>query len=151
HARAVPHGAADRRGRRRFVGPRERGRAARRAAGARRRARRQGGGARAAVAAGEQARAERAAVGVAGRARAARAASRARGRVPQRGLRGGRARVRREAGSRVEGAVMGAEERLASLGLELPAVMAPAGSYVPARVVGDLIFVSGQGPWSEGG
>jgi enamine deaminase RidA (YjgF/YER057c/UK114 family) len=46
---------------------------------------------------------------------------------------------------------MGAEARVAELGLELPPVMTPAGSYVPARVVGDLIFVSGQGPWSSSG
>jgi enamine deaminase RidA (YjgF/YER057c/UK114 family) len=46
---------------------------------------------------------------------------------------------------------MGAEERLESLGLELPPVMTPAGSYVPARIAGDLIFVSGQGPWSASG
>jgi len=43
------------------------------------------------------------------------------------------------------------EERLRHLGIELPEMMIPAGSYVPARVTGDLIFVSGQGPWHAGG
>ncbi|WP_028059035.1 RidA family protein [Candidatus Solirubrobacter pratensis] len=43
------------------------------------------------------------------------------------------------------------EERLRHLGIELPEMMIPAGSYLPARVTGDLIFVSGQGPWHAGG
>jgi enamine deaminase RidA (YjgF/YER057c/UK114 family) len=46
---------------------------------------------------------------------------------------------------------MTAEERLRHLGIELPEMMIPAGSYVPARVTGDLIFISGQGPWHAGG
>ena len=29
--------------------------------------------------------------------------------------------------------------------------MTPAGSYVPAKRSGDLVFVSGQGPWSGAG
>jgi enamine deaminase RidA (YjgF/YER057c/UK114 family) len=41
---------------------------------------------------------------------------------------------------------MSAEARLAELGIELPPAHAPAGSYVPARIAGDLIYVSGQGP-----
>ena len=41
---------------------------------------------------------------------------------------------------------MSTEARLAELGIELPPAHAPAGSYVPARIVGDLIYVSGQGP-----
>lgn len=35
-------------------------------------------------------------------------------------------------------------ERLASLGWTLPAVPAPVGSYVPARLNGQLVFVTGQ-------
>jgi enamine deaminase RidA (YjgF/YER057c/UK114 family) len=46
---------------------------------------------------------------------------------------------------------MSAEARLKQLGIELPDVMPPAGSYVPAKRSGDLVFVSGQGPWHAGG
>lgn len=42
------------------------------------------------------------------------------------------------------------ERRLAQLGLELPAVPTPVAEYVPAKRVGQLIFVSGQGPIREG-
>jgi enamine deaminase RidA (YjgF/YER057c/UK114 family) len=42
------------------------------------------------------------------------------------------------------------EDRLASLGLELPAVAKPAGAYVPATVSGQLVFTAGQLP-SVGG
>ncbi len=41
-------------------------------------------------------------------------------------------------------------ERLAELGITLPAVPTPAGSYVPARRVGDLVYTSGQVPMVEG-
>jgi len=42
--------------------------------------------------------------------------------------------------------------RLERLGLVLPAPLAPAGAYVPARQLGDQIHVSGQGPLRpEGG
>ena len=41
---------------------------------------------------------------------------------------------------------MSAEARIKDLGIELPEVMPPAGSYVPAKRSGDLVFVSGQGP-----
>ncbi len=41
---------------------------------------------------------------------------------------------------------MSAEARLQELGLELPAPFTPVGSYVAARVAGDLLYVSGQGP-----
>jgi enamine deaminase RidA (YjgF/YER057c/UK114 family) len=43
-----------------------------------------------------------------------------------------------------------AEARLRELGIELPEVMPPAGSYVPAVRTGNLIFVSGQGPMGVG-
>lgn len=45
---------------------------------------------------------------------------------------------------------MGPQERLRELGLELPAVPAPAGSYVPATRTGDLIFTAGQLPFESG-
>jgi enamine deaminase RidA (YjgF/YER057c/UK114 family) len=43
-----------------------------------------------------------------------------------------------------------AEERLSSLGLELPPVAAPLASYIPVVVSGGLAFVAGQVPVSEG-
>ena len=42
------------------------------------------------------------------------------------------------------------EERLQELGLELPPPPQPLASYVPVVVSGDLAFVSGQTPSSEG-
>jgi enamine deaminase RidA (YjgF/YER057c/UK114 family) len=42
------------------------------------------------------------------------------------------------------------DERLAFLGLELPAVAKPAGAYVPAIASGNLVFTAGQLP-STGG
>ncbi len=45
---------------------------------------------------------------------------------------------------------MNIHETLISLGLELPAVPRPVGSYVPARQAGDLIFVSGVLPFRHG-
>lgn len=41
---------------------------------------------------------------------------------------------------------MTAEERLKSLGLSLPAVPQPIGSYVPFKRVGDIVYLSGRGP-----
>ena len=41
-------------------------------------------------------------------------------------------------------------ERLAELGLELPAVAAPAGAYVPAVVTGSIVHTSGQLPFVDG-
>ncbi len=41
-------------------------------------------------------------------------------------------------------------ERLRTLGAELPETPAPAGSYIPATRVGNLVFTSGQLPF-EGG
>ena len=38
------------------------------------------------------------------------------------------------------------EQRLAALGLTLPAVPAPVANYVPYRWAGNLLFLSGQGP-----
>jgi enamine deaminase RidA (YjgF/YER057c/UK114 family) len=45
---------------------------------------------------------------------------------------------------------MGARERLAELGVELPPVVPPVASYVPAVRSGDLVFTSGQLPVVEG-
>lgn len=45
---------------------------------------------------------------------------------------------------------MSPEERLAQLGLMLPSPPTPVAAYVPAVVVGDLVFVSGQGPIRDG-
>ncbi|WP_324668805.1 RidA family protein [Geochorda subterranea] len=45
---------------------------------------------------------------------------------------------------------MSPEERLAQLGLALPSPPAPVAAYVPAIVVGKLVFVSGQGPIRDG-
>jgi len=41
-------------------------------------------------------------------------------------------------------------DRLAELGIELPAVAAPVAAYVPAIVHGDLVYTSGQLPFSGG-
>ena len=38
------------------------------------------------------------------------------------------------------------EERLAALGLTLPAVPTPMANYVPYRLAGNLLYLSGQGP-----
>ena len=45
---------------------------------------------------------------------------------------------------------MTATERLAELGLTLPVVAAPAGSYLPAVRSGNLVFTSGQLPVVDG-
>ncbi len=42
------------------------------------------------------------------------------------------------------------EERLAELGLAVPAVAAPVAAYVPALASGDLVFTSGQLPMKDG-
>tara|TARA_B100001121_G_C18539562_1_gene550044 strand:+ start:119 stop:598 length:480 start_codon:yes stop_codon:yes gene_type:complete len=41
-------------------------------------------------------------------------------------------------------------DRLASLGYELPEAPNPVAAYVPSKRVGDLVYVSGQIPLSEG-
>lgn len=45
---------------------------------------------------------------------------------------------------------MSISARLVELGIELPAVAAPAGAYVPAVVHGDLVYTAGQLPFVEG-
>ena len=42
------------------------------------------------------------------------------------------------------------DARLASLGITVPAVPGPFGAYVPARRVGNLVFVAGQLPMKDG-
>ena len=42
------------------------------------------------------------------------------------------------------------EQRLSELGLTLPEVATPAGSYLPAMISGNLVFTAGQIPLVEG-
>ena len=42
------------------------------------------------------------------------------------------------------------EQRLSELGLTLPEVATPAGSYLPAMISGNLVFTAGQIPLIEG-
>jgi enamine deaminase RidA (YjgF/YER057c/UK114 family) len=42
------------------------------------------------------------------------------------------------------------EQRLSELGFTLPEVAAPAGSYLPAMISGNLVFTAGQLPLIEG-
>jgi enamine deaminase RidA (YjgF/YER057c/UK114 family) len=41
-------------------------------------------------------------------------------------------------------------DRLRELGIALPAVSGPFGAYVPAKCIGNLIFVAGQLPMKDG-
>lgn len=41
---------------------------------------------------------------------------------------------------------MRVEKRLAELGIVLPSLPAPSGNFLPYRVAGPLLFLSGQGP-----
>ena len=41
-------------------------------------------------------------------------------------------------------------EKLSALGIELPALAGAFGAYIPAKRVGELIFVAGQLPMKEG-
>lgn len=43
------------------------------------------------------------------------------------------------------------EDKLKSLGLELPEVASPVANYVPFRRDGDIVYISGQGPRKAGG
>ena len=45
---------------------------------------------------------------------------------------------------------MSLHEKLKSLGVHLPPVSGPFGAYVPARRVGNLIYVAGQLPMKDG-
>ncbi len=42
------------------------------------------------------------------------------------------------------------EQKLKDMGLELPTVPKPLAEYVPAKLVGDLVFCSGQIPMKDG-
>ena len=46
---------------------------------------------------------------------------------------------------------MSAEARLKELGLVLPALAKPVANYLPYRLAGSLLFLSGQGPRDEDG
>jgi enamine deaminase RidA (YjgF/YER057c/UK114 family) len=46
---------------------------------------------------------------------------------------------------------MSAEERLEQLGIVLPKVPTPVANYVPYRLAGNLLYLSGQGPRDEKG
>ena len=45
---------------------------------------------------------------------------------------------------------MSVEQKLAELGLSLPAVATPAGAYLPAVISGNLVFTAGQIPLVDG-
>ena len=45
---------------------------------------------------------------------------------------------------------MSVSERLAELGIDLPAVVPPVAAYVPAKAHGDLVFTAGQLPMVSG-
>jgi len=46
---------------------------------------------------------------------------------------------------------MSAEARLKELGIVLPTLATPVANYVPYRIAGNLLFLSGQGPRDENG
>jgi enamine deaminase RidA (YjgF/YER057c/UK114 family) len=46
---------------------------------------------------------------------------------------------------------MSAEARLKELGIVLPTLSTPMANYVPYRLVGNLLYLSGQGPRDENG
>ena len=45
---------------------------------------------------------------------------------------------------------MSAEKRLKEMGISLPATPKPVANYVPSVRVGNLLFVSGHGPYNDG-
>lgn len=45
---------------------------------------------------------------------------------------------------------MSPEQRLAELGLSLPTPAAPVAAYIPSRLAGNLLYISGQIPLKEG-
>ena len=45
---------------------------------------------------------------------------------------------------------MSVEQRIRELGFELPAAPKPAGSYIPAKISGKLVFTAGQLPLVDG-
>src|SRR3970282_1789816 len=48
------------------------------------------------------------------------------------------------------GIVMGAEAKRKQLGIPLPAQSTPVANYVPSVRVGNLLFLSGHGPFRDG-
>ena len=45
---------------------------------------------------------------------------------------------------------MSIEQKIKELGFELPAAPTPAGSYIPAKISGNLVFTAGQLPLIDG-
>lgn len=45
---------------------------------------------------------------------------------------------------------MSTQGRLQELGIELPAVSAPIAAYVSTRLMGNVLYISGQGPMTDG-
>jgi enamine deaminase RidA (YjgF/YER057c/UK114 family) len=50
----------------------------------------------------------------------------------------------------INSATMGLTDKLQSLGVTLPAVAGPFGAYVPAKRLGNLVYVAGQLPMKDG-
>jgi enamine deaminase RidA (YjgF/YER057c/UK114 family) len=53
--------------------------------------------------------------------------------------------------SRTRGADMTPEAKLQSMGLELPRLASPAANYVPFKISGNMLYLSGQGPRDPSG
>ena len=51
---------------------------------------------------------------------------------------------------RVKLGVMNLTQKLSAMGIVLPTVSGPFGAYVPAKRVGDLVYVAGQLPMKDG-
>lgn len=45
---------------------------------------------------------------------------------------------------------MSTQQRLKELGIDLPKVSAPLAAYVPTRLSGNMLYISGQGPIADG-
>lgn len=45
---------------------------------------------------------------------------------------------------------MSTKARLQELGIDLPTVSAPLAAYVPTRLMGNVLYISGQGPMIDG-
>lgn len=45
---------------------------------------------------------------------------------------------------------MSIKARLQELGIDLPTVSAPLAAYVPTRLIGNVLYISGQGPMIDG-
>ncbi len=56
----------------------------------------------------------------------------------------------RSSSKAIKAAMGKVEARLGELGIKIPDIQAPLGSYKPASITGNLIFISGQLPLREG-